>query len=207
MLSSLSTSLSSTTSTLASFDDLLCWDDLEEGATLDLVAVGGVAKSLDVLLVLGGGDKGGSSYKALVDSGVAGHASDLAGDALHALLGLNNGLVHILDPVNNGVGLTDVVIGISLPSDGGEGDIGGEEEEESDESQDRDEEGGQIEAAALRGAVRGSGVAWFGGSVSFCGGTVTFCGGGIAWFWGPVGGFLGGAIGVVTLHQMCTGTG
>lgn len=192
---------------LASFDVYVAGDDLEEGSALDLVAVVGVAEPLDVLLVLGGGDQGGGANHALVEPGVSGKASDLASNTLHALLGLNNGLVHVLDPVDDGITLGDIIIGISLPSDGGEGDIGGEEEEETNEGEDWDEEGGQIKSSSgLGGGVGGGGVAWFRGAIGFGGGSVGFSRGGIGRFRGAVGWLLGGAIGVITLHQMCTGT-
>jgi len=117
--------------------------DLEKVSTLDLMTAGGVAKPLDELPVLGGGDQLESTDNAVIDTGIPGHASHLAGHTFHTLLRLNDGLVHVLDPVDDGVRLTDVV-SLSLPSDRGEVHKGGEEEEESNKSEDGDEECGKI---------------------------------------------------------------
>ena len=58
---------------------------------------------------------------------------------------------HVLDPLDNGHGL---VSDGPLPSDGGQGHVGGEEEEEPDEGEDGDDEGGEVEAGGGGGAVR-----------------------------------------------------
>ena len=52
----------------------------------------GLGELLDVLGVLGGGHEDGHVGDGVVESGVLGQSSDLAGDALDALLRFNNSL-------------------------------------------------------------------------------------------------------------------
>ena len=54
-------------------------------------------------------------------------------------------LVHVHHPLHH-VGLSGVLNGLSLPPDGGEGHVGGEEEEETNEGEQGDDQGGQVKA-------------------------------------------------------------
>ena len=65
---------------------------LEHVAALDLLAVAGHGELLDVLGVLGGGHHHSHGGELAVDAGLLGESSDLAGNSLNALLGLNDGL-------------------------------------------------------------------------------------------------------------------
>ena len=81
---------------------------------------------------------------------------------------------------------------LTLPSDGSEGDIGGEEEEETNKGKQRNDQSGQVEASFSRGGVgRGRiGNLW---------GTVTF-------FGGRVSRSLWGSILLISPHPSCLGT-
>ena len=59
---------------------------------------------------------------------------------------------HSLDSIDLSLGLN----GLSLPSDSGQGDIGGEEEEQTEESQQRDDDGGQVQSSL--GSIRWSSI-------------------------------------------------
>ena len=65
---------------------------LEHVSALDLLAVAGHGELLDVLGVLGGGHHHSHGGELAVDAGLLGESSDLAGNSLNALLGLNDGL-------------------------------------------------------------------------------------------------------------------
>ena len=56
-------------------------------------------------------------------------------------------LVHV-HHLGDSVGLPGVFIsGLSLPPDAGEGDVGGEEEEQTQESQERNDDGGEVQTS------------------------------------------------------------
>ena len=79
-------------------------------------------------------------------------------------------LVHVHHPLNH-VGLSGVLNSLSLPPDGGEGNVGGEEEEETEESEERDDDGGEVKSGV--GGVRGSRVGGVRGSVGLSRGSVS----------------------------------
>ena len=78
-------------------------------------------------------------------------------------------LVHVHHPLNH-VGLSGILDGLSLPPDGGEGHVGGEEEEEAEEGEEGDDDGGQVEASV--GSIGGGRVGGVWGPVGLCRSTV-----------------------------------
>jgi len=58
-------------------------------------------------------------------------------------------LVHVLHPGEH-VDFSGIFSSLTLPSDGSEGDISGEEEEETNKSQKRNDQSGQVEAGFSR---------------------------------------------------------
>ena len=78
-------------------------------------------------------------------------------------------LVHVHHSLNH-VGLAGILDGLSLPPDGGEGHVGGEEEEQAEEGEEGDDDGGEVEASV--GSVRGSRVGGVWSSVSLSRGSV-----------------------------------
>ena len=78
-------------------------------------------------------------------------------------------LVHVHHPLNH-VGLSGILDGLSLPPDGGEGHVGGEEKEEAEEGEEGDDDGGQIEASV--GSVGRGRVGGVGSTVGLCRSTV-----------------------------------
>ena len=78
-------------------------------------------------------------------------------------------LVHVHHPLNH-VGLSGILDGLSLPPDGGEGHVGGEEEEEAEEGEEGDDDGGQVEASV--GSIGGGRVGGVWGPVGLSRSTV-----------------------------------
>ena len=78
-------------------------------------------------------------------------------------------LVHVHHSLNH-VGLAGILDGLSLPPDGGEGHVGGEEEEEAEEGEKGDDDGGEVEASVS--SVGGSRVGGVWSSVGLCRGAV-----------------------------------
>ena len=78
-------------------------------------------------------------------------------------------LVHVHHPLNH-VGLSGALDGLSLPPDGGEGHVGGEEEEETEEGEEGDDDGGEVEASV--GSIGGGRVGGVWSTVSLCRSTV-----------------------------------
>ena len=70
----------------------VCGFSLEHGSALELVAAGGHGELLGVLGVLAGGHHEGGGGHGTGQTGVGGQSADLARHALHALLGLRDGL-------------------------------------------------------------------------------------------------------------------
>ena len=54
-------------------------------------------------------------------------------------------LIHVLHPLEH-VDFSGIFSSLTLPSDGSEGDVGGEEEEETNEGEQGDDQGGQVKA-------------------------------------------------------------
>jgi len=98
-----------------------------KAAALDLVAVDTGVELLEVGLVFAW-DEGVGDLDGFPDSHVGGDSADLAGNAFHAALALDDGVVDVGDALKEGVGGVDLFGGISLPSDGGKRNIGWEEE-------------------------------------------------------------------------------
>jgi len=120
---------------------------LEQVSTLDLVAVLGGGELLHVLAVLVGHHDGGHGGQAGVEASIRGHGANITGNSLKTLLRLNNSLkkyfrfkykniskqifclylVHVHHSLNSIDRNFGIINSLSLPSDAGEGDIGGEE--------------------------------------------------------------------------------
>lgn len=118
-----------------------------EATALDLVAVGSGVELLEVLLVLAG-DEGIGKPGSLSDANISGEATDLAGDPLHAAFALKNGVVDIVDTLNQVVHWVNLFGDITLPSDGGQRHIGWEEEGEADNNEDSNNDEGDIREEA-----------------------------------------------------------
>jgi len=145
---------------------------LEQVSTLDLVAVLGGGKLLHVLAVLVGDHDGGHGGQAGVEASIRGHGANVTGNSLQTLLRLNNGLVHVHHSLNGIDRNFRVINSFSLPSDAGQGDVGGEEEEETEESQEGDDDSGEVKTSFS--SVRGSGSSitlnW--SSIRLCGSSI-----------------------------------
>jgi len=134
------------------------------------VTILGGGELLHVLAVLVGDHHGGQLGHGGVESSIVSKTSNITGNSLQAFLGFDNGLVHVHHPLHH-VGLSGVLNGLSLPPDGGEGDVGGEEEEESEQGEQGDDDGGEVKSGVGgvgRGRVGGvrSSVGLSRGSVS-----------------------------------------
>jgi len=170
-------------------------DSLEgESTALDLLAVASGVELLEVGLVLAG-DEGIGEPGGLPDSHISSHASNLASDPLHAGLALEDGVVDVVDALNHVVHWVHFFGNISLPSDGGKRNIGGEEEGKADNNEDSDNDEGDIgeESGLLLFVCDGGTVAGSGGTIRGSGLFITGSGGTIGGSWGSVGG-SGGSI-------------
>jgi len=127
---------------------------LEQVSTLDLVAVLGGGKLLHVLAVLVGHHDGGHGGQAGVEASIRGHGANVTGNSLKTLLRLNNSLVHVHHSLNSIDRNFGIINSLSLPSDAGEGDIGGEEEEEAEEGQEGDDDGGEVKTSLSSSSIR-----------------------------------------------------
>jgi len=84
--------------------DADCGVGLEETALVVLLAVLAVVEGLHHLAVLLGHKLAGHLCHALANSSIGDQSSNLTGDPLHALLGLHEGHVHVLQPLDHVTG-------------------------------------------------------------------------------------------------------
>ena len=98
-------------------------------------------------------------------------------------------LVHVLDPGDEVGGDVSGILGVPLPPDGGQGHVGGEQEKQTDKGENRDDDGGEVQASAAGGSVGGGAVGRLGGSVGLRGRLVGHLGGAV--------GLDGGSVAVV----------
>lgn len=134
------------------------------------MAVLALGELLHVLGVLLGGERLGHSGN-LVETDISGETADLAGDSLHALLGLHDGTVDVVDALND-VQKTGGLTSLTPLAAGRDVDSGGEEEGKTQDDQQGDDDHGDVELLVVlitvdlvATAVGGSAVAGVGSAI------------------------------------------
>lgn len=134
------------------------------------MAVLALGELLHVLGVLLGGERLGHSGN-LVETDISGETADLAGDSLHALLGLHDGTVDVVDTLND-VQKTGGLTSLTPLTAGRDVDSGGEEEGKTQDDQQGDDDDGDVELLVVlitvdlvAAAVGGSAVAGVGSAI------------------------------------------
>jgi len=169
---------------------------LEVSTLVVLLAVLAVVEGLHHLSVLLGGEKLHGLCHLLAVSGILNQTSNLAGNTLEALLGLQDGHVHVLDATDHVLGRTLFTRYISLPLacclDWNCGHTR-EEEEQGSGDQDWDDDHGHGALSSLDGSVcwsRGNSIVtivWR-SSVTGVGSSVSSFWSSVAGVWNSVGG-------------------
>lgn len=134
------------------------------------MAVLALGELLHVLGVLLGGEGLGHSGN-LVETDISGETADLAGDSLHALLGLHNGAIDVVDALNN-VQKTGGLTSLTPLAAGRDVDGGGEEEGKTQDDQQGDDDHGNVEFLVILIAVDLVAAAVGGGAVASVGSSV-----------------------------------
>lgn len=157
------------------------------------MAVLALGELLHVLGVLLGGEGLGHSGN-LVETDISGETADLAGDSLHALLGLHNGAIDVVDALNN-VQKTGGLTSLTPLTAGRDVDGGGEEEGKTQDDQQGDDDHGNVEFLVILVAVDLVAAAVGGGAVASVGSSVGRLGSAVRGLGSAIG---GGGSGVST---------